>query len=176
MNNKSIIFFIILITISIGSVYAGNNTESIYNPTMNILDSDTVIAIESGDSNISFTDGYKGYCAEWGEHSAEAGQIFYTESTSIMNNSNYLKTMFLLFYNQTQKDVYSTQHMVWKFTDDKQFSRFNQTWYNQIVGMGDKYTIPDQGVILLNNTHQFEFSFKALIAQINEYQNLLNSN
>ena len=79
--------------------------------------------------------------------------------------------MFLFFYNQTQKDVYATQHMVWKFTDNKQFSRFNQTWYNQIIETGNKYTIPDEGKIPINKTHQFNFSFKALIASINEYQN-----
>lgn len=46
-----------------------------------------------------------------------------------------------------------------------------QKWYNQIIDTGNKYTIPDEGTILINDTHQFNFSFKAFIAQINEYQN-----
>ena len=156
MRKQLISLFFILLVVSLGTVAAENNT--------------TITAIESGDSNISFEDGYKGYCAEWGEHSAEEGQKFYIQDSSKINNSNYLKTMFLFFYNQTQKDVYATQHMVWKFTDNKQFSRFNQTWYNQIIETGNKYTIPDEGKIPINKTHQFNFSFKALIASINEYQ------
>lgn len=171
MRKTLITLLIILLITSIGVVGAGNNTTEIENPTITISDAPTIKVIESGDSNISFEDGYKGYCAEWSEHSAEEGQEFYIEDTAIMNNSNYLKTMFLFFYNQTQKDIYATQHMIWKFTDNKQFSKFNQTWYNQIVETGDKYTIPDEGKIPLNDTHQMSFSFKAFIAQINEYQN-----
>jgi len=169
MIKKSLIILIILIALC-GVVYAGNNTEPILNPTMYLSDGDTIQALEGGDSNLSFSEGYKGYCAEWGEHSAEEGQEFVLENTDKIDNSNYLKAMFLFFYNQTQKDVYATQHMIWKFTDEKQFSRFNQTWYNQIVETGDKYTIPDSGKIKLNDTHQFSFDFKALIPFVNEFQ------
>lgn len=133
-------------------------------------ENNTIEALEGGDSNISFEDGYKGYCAEWGEHSAEEGQEFIIENTSVVENSNYLKTMFLFFYNQTQKDVYATQHMIWKFTDDKQFSRFNQTWYNEIVGMGDKYTIPDSARIPINNTHQWGFDFRVFVPHFEDFQ------
>ena len=157
MRKQLISLLFILLIISLSTVAAENNT--------------TITAIESGDSNISFENGYKGYCVEWGEHSAEEGQEFYVKNSSTIDNSNYLKTMFLFFYNQTQKDVYATQHMIWKFTDDKQFSRFNQTWYNQIVDTGDKCTIPDAGKIKLNDTHQFSFDFKAFVPFIDEFQN-----
>jgi len=169
MNKKLISVLIICSILSLGFVFAEDN-ESLNNNS--IFDNEkTIIAIESGDSNISFEDGYKGYCAEWGEHSAEEGQKFIVKNTSQINNNNYLKTMFLFFHNQTQKDVYATQHMVWKFTDDKQFSRFNQTWYNQIIETGDKYTIPDSGKIPINETHQFSFDFKLFMPLINEFQN-----
>lgn len=157
MFKKIFVGLIILLTCC-GFVFAENNTG--------IIES-----LESGDSNISFADGFKGYCAEWGEHSAEEGQEFLVEDTSIMNNSNYLKTMFVFFYNQTQKDVYATQHMIWKFTDNKQFSRFNQTWYNQIVGMGDKYTIPDSMRIPVNDTHQWGFDFRMFVPFDSSFQN-----
>ena len=169
MIKKLTIILLILIACC-GIAYAGNNTEPILNPTMYLSDGDTVQALEGGDSNLSFSEGYKGYCAEWGEHSAEEGQEFVLEDTNRIDNSNYLKAMFLFFYNQTQKDVYATQHMIWKFTDEKQFSRFNQTWYNQIIETGDKYTIPDTGKIKLNDTHQFSFDFKALVPSLNEFQ------
>lgn len=171
MRKQFLFLLIILLIFSTSTAFAGNNTTPVDNPTITIADKPTIKAIESGDSNISFEQGYRGYCAEWGEHSAEEGQIFYIEDSTKINNSNYLKTMFLFFYNQTQKDIYATQHMIWKFTDNKQFSRFNQTWYNQIIETGNKYTIPDDGIIPINKTHQFNFSFKAFIAQINEYQN-----
>lgn len=171
MRKQFLFLLIILLVCSISTAFAGNNTTPIDNPTITIANEPTIKAIESGDSNISFEKGYKGYCAEWGEHSAEEGQSFYIEPTEKINNSNCLKTMFLFFYNQTQKDVYATQHMIWKFTDNKQFSRFNQTWYNQIIETGNKYTIPDNGKISINNTHQFSFSFKAFIPFINEFQN-----
>lgn len=157
MRKQLISLLFILLVVSLGTVAAENNT--------------TITAIESGDSNISFKDGYKGYCAEWGEHSAEEGQKFYVQDSSKINNSNYLKTMFLFFYNQTQKDIYATQHMVWKFTDEKQFSRFNQSWYNQIIDVGNKYVIPDSGKIPINQTHYFSFDFKAFTPFIDEYQN-----
>ena len=135
---KLLLLFLILLTIS--AVSAGNNTTDIPNPTHHIENTDTVIALESGDSNISFSDDYRGYCIEWGEHSAEAGERFYIADASNAINkqthddvSNYLKVFFTYFYDESQKDVIATQHMIWKFTDNKQFSRFNQTLYNQII-------------------------------------------
>ena len=173
MIKKSLIILIILITLC-GVVYAENNTEPILNPTMTFVEGDTIQALEGGDSNLSFSKGYKGYCAEWGEHSAEEGQEFIVENTSVVENSNYLKTMFLFFYNQTQKDVYATQHMIWKFTDDKQFSRFNQTWYNEIIDMGDKYTIPDSARIPINDTHQWGFDFRVFVPYLEDFQSFFS--
>lgn len=173
---KKIIVMLFILIILCGVVYGGNNTNDIPSPTMYVSEGQTIEALEGGDSNISFAGGYKGYCAEWGEHSAEEGQEFYIKNSSEIDNSNFLKVMFLFFYNQTQKDVYATQHMIWKFTDNKQFSRFNQTWYDQIVGMGDKYTIPDSGRIPINDTHQFGFEFKGLIPFMNEFQNFFAYN
>lgn len=97
---------------------------------------------------------------EWGEHSAEENETFYVDDTSKIINkethedvSNYIKTMFLFFYNETQKNPIATQHMIWKFTDNKQFSRFNNTWYEQIVLQAEKTRIPDSGTIPINSTH-----------------------
>jgi len=171
MPKKFLFLLIFCLICSISIASAGNNTTTVDNPTTTILDAPTINAVESGDSNISFEDGYKGYCAEWGEHSAEENQTFYVESTDVIDNNNYLKIMFLFFYNQTQKDVYTTQHMVWKFTDNKQFSRFNQSWYDEIISLGEIYKIPDNGKIKLNDTHELVFSFRMFIAQVNEYQN-----
>lgn len=178
MKNKLLIALLILF-ISIGVVSAGNNTTSIDNPTTVYSDSNqTITALENGDSNISFSNGFKGYCVEWGEHSAEENETFYVEDTSKIINkethkdvSNYLKTMFLFFYDRTQENPIATQHMIWKFTDNKEFSRFDKNWYNNIVYIADRVEIPDTCTIKINETHEMVFEFRCFVAKINEYQN-----
>ena len=161
------LIFIILFFLLLSSVSAGNNTTEIPNPTQHIEDTPTVIALESGDSNISFSDGYKGYCIEWGEHSAEENETFY------INNDvdNNLKVFFVYFYEDAQKDVYATQHMIWKFTDNKEFSRFNQTLYNNIIEKAKTTQVPNEGSLTMNNHTTMFFSFKNFISQYEEYQN-----
>lgn len=178
---KKIFTVIIFLTfiLMINGIAAGNNTTVVDNPTTVYVDSnETVIALESGDSNIQFSNGYKGYCIEWGEHSAEEGEVFYiTNSSNAINKitnedvSNHLKTMFLFFYNKTQENPVVTQHMIWKFTDNKQFSKFDKEWYNNIIELSSKYKIPDSGIIKINETHEVIFNFKVFVAQYLEYQN-----
>lgn len=170
-------FFIFILMVN--SIAAGNNTAVVDNPTAAyIVSNETVVALEDGDSNIQFSDDYKGYCIEWGEHSAEENETFYIEDTSKIINkethkdvSNYLKTMFLFFYDRTQEDPIATQHMIWKFTDNKEFSRFDENWYNNIVYIADKVKIPDTCTIKINETHEMVFEFRCFVAKINEYQN-----
>lgn len=175
---KKILFILLIFFLTIGAVSAGNNTTEIEHPTSYQSDLETVTALESGDSNISFSNGYKGYCIEWGEHSAEENETFYVDDTSKIINkqthedvSNYLKVMFLFFYNKTQENPIATQHMIWKFTDNKQFSKFDRNWYNDIVIVGNVIQVPDYGTVPLNSTHQMVFEFKTFVAKINEYQN-----
>lgn len=178
---KKIFTVIIFLTfvLMINSIAAGNNTTVVDNPTTVYINSnETVVALEDGDSNIQFSNGYKGYCIEWGEHSAEEGEIFYiTNSSNAINKitnedvSNHLKTMFLFFYNKTQENPIVTQHMIWKFTDNKQFSKFDKQWYNNIIELSSKYKIPDSGTIKINDTHEVVFDFKVFVAKYLEYQN-----
>ena len=165
------LILILLIFLFISTASAGNNTTEIDDPTSVNLPKQPIEALESGDSNISFSNNFTGWCIEWGEHSAEEGEFFKQENTFLVNNSNYIKTMFLFFPNEVNKDIYRTQHMIWKFSDNKEFSRFDKDWYNQIIEMGNKYKIPDKGTIQLNSTHELHFEFVILIAQYEEYQN-----
>ena len=167
MKVKLLIILAILI-IAVTPVMAGNNTTVVDNPTQYISDEPMTEALESGDSNISFTDGYKGYCIEWGEHSAEKGDRFYVHDGDIDNN---IKTFFVYFYEESQRDVIATQHMIWKFTDDKQFSRFNQTLYEKITEKAKTVQVPNDGVLKINNTTEMVYSFRNFISNINEYQN-----
>lgn len=162
------IFMLFLFLILLGTVSAGNNTTEIDNPTFHYESNNrTLTALESGDSNISFSDGYKGYCIEWGEHSAEIGDKFYVNH----DVDNNIKTFFVYFYDNAQKDVVATQHMIWKFTDNKEFSRFNQTLYNQIIEKSSTTKVPNHGYRIINNTTKMVFDFKTLISQWEEYQN-----
>lgn len=178
MNKKFIILFFFLILFLLYPVSAGNNTTTVDNPTSFQSNLETVKALESGDSNIQFSDGYKGYCIEWGEHSAEENETFYVDTSVDVKNkvtnediSNNLKVMFLFFYDRTQENPIVTQHMVWKFTDNKQFSKFDQDWYNEIINLSNKYKVPDFGTYQINDTHEFVFNFKVFISRIVEYQN-----
>ena len=179
MNKYIIALLIILALASLNVVSAGNNTTIVDNPTIAYVTSNqTVTALESGDSNITFSDGYKGYCIEWGEHSAEKNETFYiVDSSNAINKvtnedvSNNLKIMFLFFYNKTQENPIVTQHMIWKFTDNKQFSKFDKQWYSDIIELSNKYKIPDSGTIKINDTYEFVFDFRVFVAKYLEYQN-----
>jgi len=151
------IFLIFLFFLLIGVVSANNTT--IYK--------ENITALESGDSNISFSDGYKGYCIEWGEKSAEKGDTFYTDD----NVDNNIKTFFVYFYPESQKDVIATQHMIWKFTDNKEFSKFNKTLYDQIITKSSTTKIPNEGSIPFGENQKMVFSFKNFISEFEERQN-----
>lgn len=175
---KKTTLFIIIFLLTITAVSAGNNTTIIDNPIEQKIDGPTIEAIEGGDSNISFQNGFKGYCIEWGEHSAEKNDIFYIKNTSYTINkethedvSNYLKVFFICFYNEAQKDPITTQHMIWKFTDNKQFSRFNQTLYEKIVEKSNIVSIPDKGTFQINDTHKIIFEFQTFVSKYIQYQN-----
>ena len=167
MKLKLILIFAILV-ITVSPVMAGNNTTDVDNPTHYILDEPMTEALESGDSNISFAGGYNGYCIEWGEHSAEKGDRFYVHDGDVDNN---IKTFFVYFYEESQRDVIATQHMIWKFTDDKQFSRFNQTLYEKITEKAKTVQVPNDGVLKVNDTTEMVYSFRNFISNFNEYQN-----
>ena len=54
--------------------------------------------------------------------------------------------------------------MIWKFTDNKQFSKFDKQWYNDIIELSNKYKISDSGTIKINDTHEVVFDFKVFVA------------
>lgn len=111
MKGKMIIFIILLMFL-IGTAYAGNNTTEIKHDSHTIEYSDNIsYALESGDSNISFSNGYHGYCVEYREKSAEKDDKFYVMDTSYIRNnntdqdvSNYIKVFFTYYYENTQSN------------------------------------------------------------------------
>ena len=177
---KCILFTFLILFLCIGAAYAGNNTTTVDNPTVHLEDTETVTALESGDSNISFSDGYKGYCIEWGEHSAEENDTFYVEKSFKIYNkethedvSNHIKVFFTYFYPESQKNEIVTQHIIWKFTDNKEFSQFraNKELYYKILNKSSEVQVPDSGTYKINETHSLFFDFKVFVSQYEEFQN-----
>lgn len=167
---KLVIFCLIVfcVFVSVGSVCANENVTKISDSDLkNVGISDTVECLDGGDSNISFSDDYKGYCIEWGEDSAEKGDKFIVDG----NVDNNLKVFFVYFYKDAQKDVISTQHMIWKFSDGKEFSRFNKTLYDNIVCVSDKVSVSNDGTLKVSDTCEMVFSFRNFISPIDSHQN-----
>lgn len=113
--------------ISVNNVFAGNNTtESDNTPREFLPDSDKqVSATEDGHFNITFDNGYNGYCLEYSEKDTNVGDKFIVVNTSYAINTNdksnvgnYLKTFFVDYYDIAMEDKVKTQHIIWHFTDD----------------------------------------------------------
>ena len=78
--------------------------------------------------NISFNDGYNGYCINKGQAGAKIGDGFTVKDTSaaINNNNkneigNYLKILFVEFYDYIIKNPRETQKIIWSFSDDYKY-------------------------------------------------------
>ena len=136
----------LIFLLSIGMVSAGNNTTE-HDPTPRDLPTyDTVVeATEDGHFNITFDNGYNGYCLEYGEKDASKGDRFIVADTSyaIDNENkesvaNYLKTYFVDYYDEAMKDKVVTQHMIWHFTDGFDGWRVNKTLVNEIKDAASK--------------------------------------
>ena len=59
--------------------------------------------------------------------------------------------------------------MIWKFTNNKQFSRFNQTLYEQIIAKSNTTQVSNEGSLIMNNHKTMFFSFKNFISQLDQY-------
>lgn len=93
MKKLIMVLLFLFIIGSLSVISAGNNTTTVDNVHIHYEDGEMVQALESGDSNISFSNDFKGYCIEWSEKSAEKGDSFY-----IYNNvDNRIKVFFCLF-------------------------------------------------------------------------------
>lgn len=176
----------------IGCAYGGNNTIDIPNPQMlEDIGLNTTIALESGDSNITFSNNMTGYCIEYREHSANVNDTFYIANTSKTVNkndgsdvSNYLKTFFIKFHNDTLQNNLThrgepvsqsifNQHIIWHFTNN--FTSpvtVNSSWLiDGIVKESLRGMLSDDGYYDYDNGTRAHYHFATLLASYEEYQN-----
>ena len=176
--------FIILLaaTSSLNFAAAQNETEMIIANTEEEQVGRTgekSLALENGNLNISFEDGYNGYCIDYGKHEAEIGDSFTIEDTShaVNKNSgqsvgNYLKVYFVDYYDHTLKNEIVTQHTIWHFTDDFNGWRLDYDLIDSIKATASTKTIPDYGAVKkINNTTEAVFDFKVFKSEKFENQN-----
>lgn len=183
--------------ICIGTVYGGNNTTDIPNPQMTEdIGLNTTIALESGDSNITFSNNMTGYCIEYREHSTSKNDVFYIANTSKTVNKNdgsdvgnYLKIFFIKFYNNTIQNNLThrgepvsqsifNQHIIWHFTNN--FTSpvtTNSSWLiDEIVKESLRENLSDNGYYDYENGTRVYYSFATLLASYEEYQNFFAYN
>lgn len=185
------IFIFLFLFLCIGTCFAGNSTVQTEDIPYVISDNnDTIQAIEGGDSDIQFQDGYKGYCIEYMEKSAEPNDTFYVANTSYIKNkqdndvSNYIKVFFVHFYDNTQNNnltyrdepvnqlIYN-QHIIWHFTDNftSPVTQQSQDLLQSIRHIADKEYVHDVGEKPYNNTTKMIYDFKAFISVFENHQN-----
>ena len=137
------------------------------------------MALENGNLNISFEDGYNGYCINYGKHEAKVGDSFTAKDTTFAVNSNsgqsvgnYLKVYFVDYYDHTLKNEIVTQHTIWHFTDDFNGWRLDYDLIDSIKATASTKTIPDYGAVKkINDTTEAVFDFKVFKSENFENQN-----
>ena len=137
---------------------------------------ESVKSKENGHFNITFEDGYNGYCINYGDQEAKINDEFEVkDTTAAINNKNdesighYLKTFFVEFHDIAVKNKYDTQKIIWAFSDNFDF---NKALVQQIKDISVNLTIPDHGAIKkINETTEAFFDFEVLGTDKNNHQN-----
>ena len=138
-----------------------------------------VLASEDGHVNITFDNGYNGYCINYGEHEAKTGQEYSVKDTTYATNKNsgesvgnYLKTYFVNYYDDAMRNDIVTQHTIWHFTDDFNGWRIDPLLIENIKSTASTKTIPDSGAVRqINNTTEAVFDFQILSSDKSGHQN-----
>lgn len=180
MKNKILTLIIILLTITStlnivsakdeGNMTITNSYEEEKLKSEEDRTGDLVSASEDGHFNISFNDGYNGYCIEYREEEAVEGSNFTVQDTDMAINringqsvGNELKTFFVDYYDIAMDDKIKTQHIIWHFTDDFTGWRVDPELMEMIRKSASEKVIPDHGAVKkINNTTEAVFDFEVL--------------
>ncbi|WP_405315276.1 hypothetical protein [Methanobrevibacter sp.] len=171
----TILMIIFAITTCMNFVSAENETN-----IFKISESEEeVLAREDGHVNITFDNGYNGYCINYGEHEAKTGQEYSVQDTTYATNKNsgesvgnYLKVYFVDYYDDAMRNDIVTQHTIWHFTDDFNGWRIDPILIENIKSTASTKTIPDNGAVRqINNTTEAVFDFQVLSSDKSDHQN-----
>ena len=171
---KILIFIIFLVSAStLNFAFAQNESDialaSSEIESKNKIDN-TVKARQEGNFNISFDDGYNGYCINYGKNHALIGDSFTVTDTSHATNNktgesigNYLKVFFIDYYEEAMRNEIVTQHTIWHFSDDFNGWRLDYGLIENIKTTALTKNIPDHGATLkINDTTEAVFDFEVL--------------
>lgn len=171
----TILIVIFAIMTCLNSASAENETEILRNSESE----EEVLAREDGHVNITFDNGYNGYCINYGEHEAKIGYEYKVEDTSYATNKNTgesvgncLKVYFVDYYEDAMRDDIVTQHTIWHFTDDFSGWRIDPVLIENIKSTAATKTIPDSGAVRkINDTTEAVFDFQVLSSDKADHQN-----
>ena len=157
-----------------------STTEEEEKLSRNEADADEIVsANEDGHFNISFDDGYSGYCINYMSEEASKGDNFTVTDTSYAINNesknsigNELKTFFVDYYDTAMENKIKTQHIIWHFSNNFTGWRFSQDLIEDIRHTSSQKIIPDHGAVRkINNTTEAVFDFEVLLSHTEGYQN-----
>ena len=138
-----------------------------------------VKALESGYRNVSFDDGYNGYCVNHNLQSTSRGEKFTVENTTNIISSrygesvgNYLKILFVDHYDYTMNPTTDLSQVIWTFTDYDYKNSTNAIIKAILESAANGRIIPDHGAVAkINNTTEAIFYFELLNSQYGRTQN-----
>lgn len=185
MNKIVLGLICIIIILNCSIIFAAeNNTTSLSNDNDSLdervlNENNQVNATKSGIRNITFSDGYNGYCINLSKDSAENGSVFTPKDTShAMNNKyntpigNYLKILFVDFYDFTIKDADATSEVIWDFSDRYYLTSSNEITQTILKLADNGRLIPDHGETKkINDNTEAIFDFQVFNPLNDDLQN-----
>ena len=165
--------------------------ENVVNNNEDILkydDLNTSSTVNGGIRNISFTNGYNGYCINMSLHNAESGQTFTVTNTSnIINHldgsnvGEYIKILFYNYWDIVNSDKTATSDAIWRFTDRTYIPYTGSDYDGPVVSLlvtnvlsdyNNGLRVPDHGAVKkINETSEMVFDFISLISGSDSIQN-----
>ena len=149
-------------------------------PSNDNQENETIVtARETGYLNITFSDGYSGYCINKDKYSAVKYEKFNVKNTTFAVNSqshesigNYLKILFVEYHDNITKNKVDTQNIIWKFSNDN-FKESTNPIIQGVLSLANQgLYIPDHGYTKqINGNTLATFDFEVLDSHNNDLQN-----
>ena len=139
-----------------------------------------VKSLESGYRNVTFDDGYYGYCVNHNLHSTSRGETFIVEDTANITSAkygesvgNYLKILFVDHYNYTMDPATNDlSQIIWTFTNYDYKNSDSELIKSILESASNGRVIPDHGAVAkINDTTEAIFDFELLNSQRDSTQN-----